>query len=94
MAPPNKLPLTPPANFNGFLYVISKTDDILSPYLASNLPALEIYGLSMHIGSQITSLVPFEIAFDKLRKLCQNLIKKGFKIKLSKKNIFLKLDLS
>jgi len=49
--------------------------------LASKLPALEIYGLSMHIGSQITSLEPFEIAFDKLRKLCQNLIKKGFKIK-------------
>lgn len=49
--------------------------------LASKLPALEIYGLSMHIGSQITSLEPFEIAFEKLRKLCQNLIKKGFKIK-------------
>jgi len=49
--------------------------------LASKLPALEIYGISMHIGSQITSLEPFEIAFEKLRKLCQNLIKKGFKIK-------------
>ncbi len=49
--------------------------------LASKLPALEIYGISMHIGSQITNLEPFEIAFERLRKLCQNLIKKGFKIK-------------
>jgi diaminopimelate decarboxylase len=49
--------------------------------LASKLPALEIHGISMHIGSQITSIEPFKIAFDKLRKLCQSLIKKGFKIK-------------
>ena len=49
--------------------------------LASKLPALEIYGISMHIGSQITNLEPFKIAFDRLRKICQNLIKKGFKIK-------------
>ena len=49
--------------------------------LASKLPSLEIYGISMHIGSQITNLEPFKIAFDRLRKICQNLIKKGFKIK-------------
>ncbi len=58
---------------------IDLVDEIYT--LASKLPALEIYGISMHIGSQITNLEPFEIAFDKLRKLCQNLTKKGFKIK-------------
>jgi len=49
--------------------------------LASKLPALEIYGISMHIGSQITNLEPFRIAFLKLRELYLNLKKKGLKIK-------------
>ncbi len=49
--------------------------------LASKLPALEIFGISMHIGSQITSLEPFKLAFAKLRQICKNLNSLGFKIK-------------
>jgi diaminopimelate decarboxylase len=48
--------------------------------LASKLPALEIYGISTHIGSQITSLEPFEIAFSKVRELCLSLQKQGYNI--------------
>ena len=49
--------------------------------MASKLPALEIYGISTHIGSQITSLEPFEIAFSKIKDLCLLLKEKGYKIK-------------
>lgn len=49
--------------------------------LASKLPALEIYGISMHIGSQILTTEPFISAFNKMRQLYLNLTKKGFKIK-------------
>lgn len=45
------------------------------------LPAIEIYGISTHIGSQITSLDPFKSAFLKVRELCLSLRKKGFDIK-------------
>jgi diaminopimelate decarboxylase len=48
--------------------------------MASKLPALEIYGISTHIGSQITSLEPFEIAFSKVRELCLFLQKQGYNI--------------
>ncbi len=48
--------------------------------MASKLPALEIYGISTHIGSQITSLEPFEIAFSKVRELCLSLQKQGYNI--------------
>lgn len=47
---------------------------------ASKLPGLEIYGISTHIGSQITSLEPFEKAFLKIRELCLELRKYGHKI--------------
>jgi diaminopimelate decarboxylase len=47
---------------------------------AAKLPNLEIYGISTHIGSQITSLDPFKAAFAKLRELCLTLKKQGHKI--------------
>jgi diaminopimelate decarboxylase len=47
---------------------------------AANLPNLEIYGISIHIGSQITTLDPFKAAFSKLRELYLNLQKNGHKI--------------
>jgi len=40
---------------------------------ASKLAGLEIYGIAMHIGSQITKIEPFEAAFIKLRELCLKL---------------------
>ncbi len=48
---------------------------------AQKLPNLEIYGIAMHIGSQITSIAPFEKAFTKLRELCLKLNSNGHKIK-------------
>jgi diaminopimelate decarboxylase len=47
---------------------------------AAKLPGLEIYGISMHIGSQINSIEPFELAFKKLRELCLKLRSNGHKI--------------
>lgn len=47
---------------------------------AAQLPNLEIYGISTHIGSQITSIEPFKLAFQKLRQLCQKLQQNGHKI--------------
>jgi len=47
---------------------------------ASNLKGLEIYGISTHIGSQITDLEPFKKAFTKIRELCLSLKESGYKI--------------
>ncbi len=47
---------------------------------AAKLSGLEIHGIAMHIGSQITTLEPFELAFKKLRELCLKLRKNGQKI--------------
>lgn len=47
---------------------------------ASKLSGLEIYGISTHIGSQITKVAPFEKAFAKLRQLCLELRSDGHKI--------------
>jgi diaminopimelate decarboxylase len=47
---------------------------------AAKLPGLEIYGISTHIGSQITKLEPFKLAFQKLRELCLTLKNQGHKI--------------
>jgi diaminopimelate decarboxylase len=48
---------------------------------AKTLPGIEIFGISTHIGSQITSLVPFKESFIKIRELCINLTQQGFAIK-------------
>jgi diaminopimelate decarboxylase len=47
---------------------------------AAKLPGLEIYGIATHIGSQITLLEPFKLAFQKLRELCLKLREQGHKI--------------
>jgi len=57
---------------------IEKAEEIYEK--ASKLPGLEIYGISMHIGSQITLLEPFKTAFQKLRALCLKLRENGHKI--------------
>lgn len=57
-------------------------DNALEVYnIASKLLGLEIYGIAMHIGSQIIDLNPFEKAFYKLKNLYSELTKLGFKIK-------------
>ncbi|NBV06079.1 MAG: diaminopimelate decarboxylase [Proteobacteria bacterium] len=47
---------------------------------ASQLPGLEVYGIAMHIGSQITTIEPFRLAFNKMRQLCLDLRLQGHKI--------------
>lgn len=47
---------------------------------ASKLPGIQIHGIAMHIGSQITSIEPFAAAFKKMRELCLKLRANGHKI--------------
>lgn len=47
---------------------------------ASKLPNIEVHGISVHIGSQITNIDPFRAAFIRLRELCIKLRKNGHKI--------------
>ena len=49
-------------------------------HIAKNLAGIKIFGISTHIGSQITSLEPFKLAFTKIRELCLDLRKQGFMI--------------
>ena len=48
--------------------------------LARDLAGIEVFGISTHIGSQITSLEPFAKAFNKIKDLCLELRGQGFKI--------------
>lgn len=48
---------------------------------ARNLPAIDVHGISTHIGSQITSLQPFKDAFIKIRELCLELKDLDFNIR-------------
>jgi diaminopimelate decarboxylase len=47
---------------------------------AATLPGIEVTGIDMHIGSQITELQPFEDAFRLLRELVESLRADGHKI--------------
>ncbi len=47
---------------------------------AAGLPGLEITGIDMHIGSQITQLAPYEAAFAKLGELVRQLREDGHTI--------------
>jgi diaminopimelate decarboxylase len=57
---------------------IEKAEEIYAQ--VEKLPNLEIHGIAMHIGSQITAIEPFKLAFKKLRELCLTLRKNGHKI--------------
>lgn len=48
--------------------------------LAKDLASIEVFGISTHIGSQITALEPFAKAFTKIKDLCLELRSQGFKI--------------
>lgn len=48
--------------------------------IAKKLKNIEVFGISTHIGSQITSLNPFRSAFEKIRELCLDLRRQGFTI--------------
>lgn len=47
---------------------------------AATLPGIDVSGIDMHIGSQITELQPFEDAFRLLRELVESLRGDGYKI--------------
>jgi diaminopimelate decarboxylase len=48
--------------------------------IAKSLVGIEVFGISTHIGSQITSINPFRDAFLKIRELCLELKSQGFNI--------------
>lgn len=48
--------------------------------LAATLPGIKVQGVSVHIGSQLTSLTPFAQAFSRVREFVQELRKAGHAI--------------
>lgn len=49
--------------------------------LANKLKHIKIEGIATHIGSQITDIEPYKVAFTKIAELAKDLIKKGFDLK-------------
>ncbi|WP_341863445.1 diaminopimelate decarboxylase [Gymnodinialimonas sp. 57CJ19] len=49
--------------------------------LAASLPGLEVIGIDVHIGSQLTDLEPFEIAYTKVAELTEQLRADGHNIR-------------
>ena len=49
--------------------------------LAASLPGLEVIGIDVHIGSQLTELEPFELAYRKVAELTETLRADGHKIR-------------
>ncbi|MCH9806472.1 MAG: diaminopimelate decarboxylase [Alphaproteobacteria bacterium] len=57
-------------------------DDAKALYdVASGLPGLDVAGIHMHIGSQITDLAPMRAAFSLMRELAETLIASGIKLR-------------
>ncbi|MBC6438383.1 MAG: diaminopimelate decarboxylase [Rhodobacteraceae bacterium] len=48
--------------------------------LAASLPGLEVIGIDVHIGSQLTELAPFEVAYGKVADLTRTLRAEGHRI--------------
>lgn len=48
--------------------------------LAASLPGLKVVGIDVHIGSQLTQLEPFALAFDKVVELTEQLRSEGHEI--------------
>jgi len=51
--------------------------------LISDLPGLKVTGITVHIGSQLTSLAPLEAAFERLGSLITELRQAGFDLKIA-----------
>jgi len=49
--------------------------------LAASLPGIEVVGIDMHIGSQLTDLAPFRMAYGRLAELCETLRADGHDIR-------------
>ncbi len=63
---------------NKFGIPISRASEVYA--LAAALPGLEVIGIDVHIGSQLTELEPFELAYTKVAELTQQLRSEGHNI--------------
>lgn len=64
---------------NKFGVPISRAREIYAA--AAKLEGVELFGVDVHIGSQLTTLEPFEAAFLKIRELVQDLRQDGHDIR-------------
>ena len=64
---------------NKFGIPISRAQDVYAH--AANLPGIEIVGIDVHIGSQLTELEPFRLAYRKVADLTETLRADGHNIK-------------
>ena len=64
---------------NKFGIPISRASEVYA--LAANLPGLEVIGIDVHIGSQLTELEPFELAYSKVAELTEQLRTEGHNIR-------------
>lgn len=64
---------------NKFGIPISRAREVYA--LAASLAGLEIVGIDVHIGSQLTQLEPFEVAYQKVAELTKALREDGHNIK-------------
>ena len=58
---------------------ISRASEVYA--LAASLPGLEVIGIDIHIGSQLTELEPFEQAYAKIAELTERLRSEGHNIR-------------
>ena len=64
---------------NKFGIPISRASEVYA--LAASLPGLEVIGIDVHIGSQLTELEPFELAYTKVAELTEQLRAEGHNIR-------------
>ena len=64
---------------NKFGIPISRAKEVYA--LAASLPGLDVIGIDVHIGSQLTDLEPFGLAFDKVAELTEMLRAEGHDIR-------------
>jgi len=63
---------------NKFGIPIARASEVYA--MAATLPGLKVIGIDVHIGSQLTDLAPFELAYDKVADLTQQLRAEGHEI--------------
>jgi len=64
---------------NKFGIPISRARDVYA--MAAALPGLDVIGIDVHIGSQLTELEPFELAYSKVAELTETLRADGHNIR-------------
>ena len=64
---------------NKFGIPISRAREVYA--LAASLPGIEVIGIDVHIGSQLTELEPFELAYQKVAELTETLRADGHDIR-------------